>query len=508
MKKSKKFLKFFSLALLLVVVFSSISSYATTTLTSIEPIISYEGEQVNEGDLTQESINQSGALSASVDNQNIPDGLTLEDGSETDLSEIFARQENAENSVNENQTVTPAMAETGEIDPEETDSINSDIYKIGDDKVTIDKYVNGNVYVIANEVIINANVDGNVYAIAKKIENNSSILGSVYEIANSISFNNNIHIKGTSYLLADKCEISKSVTFAQDLMVGSTELNFDANVFRNIYAITENIVIGADSYIKEGGNICYSDSIRDLSGDYTEIIQKADVVSKESFNDVLKLTNSFAFKALKYITALVLLIFMYVIACKYNLVYEASNKEYTEKARIREGLFHFVIVPIIGVLFLISIIGAPVGFLMLVSWFMITSILAVPAACIHLSKLICKDGESDCKNSIIKVLLSLVLFIAIDLIKMIPVAGEIIHLVCVIYGYGVIISAIHSKREKCCKKSSKCEKEEEVLTTEINTENTTVDDNNSNDDNVSNNENNENVDNNVENNNNNEDNNQ
>lgn len=463
---SKKVFKFTVALVLMVIFLSNVISNATTTLTSIEPIISYDETSSSEGK-TSNTIDTSGALSSSVKNKELPSGIQIIDGADSEYADIIKASQEASGATEE-QTVVDATAENQEEADYEMQSVEDDIYAIGEDSVVIDKYVNGNVYVIAKNVTINSTVNGNVYAIAENIVNNGRIYGSIYEIASNVSFENNATISKTAYILSENCTMPKDVTFSQDVKILTSNLNYDASVYRNMYVLAEKIILGADSYIKEGGSIVYSEDIQDSSGDYADIIKKAENVTRDSVDVTIDFTKSIAFRTLKYLSAFILIVFIYTIVHKYNLSYEAEGKRREAKAGMT-GLLHIILAPILAVLLIISVIGMPIGIITLLSWIVISTILARPVVSMYFAKLIYKNRGWNYEGYIKVSLMSLLIYLIIDLISLIPVVGGIVKMICIVYGYGIVVSAIRSKRVKCC--CGTCEKEEKTEeTTEEKTE--------------------------------------
>jgi len=453
---SKKSLFVIGVALTVVLLFGVISN-ATTTLTSIEPILSYDETTSTESETTSEAA-PSNALSASTTNKEIPNGIQITEGADSQITDILTASQEVSGANNENTTVetVPRGEETDEFD---VGNIEDDIYSIGQDEVIVDKYVNGNVYIIAKNVTINSTVNGNVYVIAENINNNGSIIGSTYEIASNITFGDNITINKTAYLLSEHCTMPKDATFSQDIKILSSDVNFNSSVFRNMYVYAENIIMGADSYIKEGGNIIYSDTIQDSSGDYTDIIKKAENVTEETVNATIDFTTSIVFRILRYVSTLVLIIFIIAVIRRYNLSYDTEGKRQEVKAGI-SGLLHLVLMPILAILLMISFIGMPVGIVALLSWLVISIILSKPVVSIYIAKLICKNRGWNYDGYVKMSLISIVVYLIIDLLTLIPVVGGIIQVICTVYGYGIVVSAIRSKRVKCCCK--KCENDEKV----------------------------------------------
>lgn len=457
---SKKMSFIIGLALT-IVIFWGVISNATTTLTSIEPILSYDETAENDVE-TSNSIDPSGALSASTSNREIPNGIQITEGADSELADILTASQEKSGATAENEVVDGTSSD--EIDEEyETNNIEDDVYSIGEEEVVIDKYVSGNIYVIAKKVTINSTVNGNAFIIAENIDNNGQVIGSIYELANNINFGNNAMVSKTAYLISERCTMSENVTFSQDVKVIASDLNFNASIYRNMFALAEKITLGSDSYIKEGGSITYTDEIKDSSGDYTDIIQKAEDFTKETVNAKLDFTSSIVFKVLKYVSTLVLIIFMVSVTRKYSLSYEAEGKRREFKAGM-VGLLHLVLMPILSVILIISFIGMPIGIIVFLSWLVTSIILAKPAVAMYFAKLICKNRDWNCDGYIKISFIAIAIYLVLDLISLIPVVGEIIRVICTIYGYGIVVSAIHSRGAKCCcKKSNNEEKAEEKI---------------------------------------------
>jgi len=106
----------------------------------------------------------------------------------------------------------------------------------------------------------------------------------------------------------------------------------------------------------------------------------------------------------------------------------------------------------------------PIGIIVFLSWLVTSIILAKPAVAMYFAKLICKNRDWNCDGYIKISFIAIAIYLVLDLISLIPVVGEIIRVICTIYGYGIVVSAIHSRGAKCCcKKSNNEEKAEEKI---------------------------------------------
>ncbi len=466
MKKTKTKTKNNNIIVVAILVFMIVASMTlnvlATSMTGITSVSSFESEntaaegemltedQVKGLNILQSSPTESTEESVKYDGS---DGIIVEADSTTDISgmnalidSIRAQGEGA-SSTDENHITTDGAEEAESYLDE--GMINDDYYSIQSGKVTVDQYIKGNVYIIADEVEFNAGVSGNTFVIAEKITHNSRVIGSIYDIADDITFNTGAYVTGSVYALSNNFKAYEGAIFNSDARVISGE-SFDINstIFRNLFVLAEDVNLGEKLFIKTGGNISYSGTLNDSSQGYRELIHKVENV-QEKATQVKSFTESVRFSVLRYVSALILIIFISMVSYRFRLRYDNLGRSHVNKAGAK-GVIHIILVPIISILFLVSIIGMSVGLILITLWCLITFVLARPSLCLYFARRILKTDDSCFINFVKEVLLATAIFVAVDLIGMIPVVGALARIITTIWGYGIVICSFEGLHHKKC----------------------------------------------------------
>ena len=164
-------------------------------------------------------------------------------------------------------TSLPEEAQTENVTiPEKDDTIveshvvNSDLY-ICQKNVTISNRIDGNVYIIGNDVTISssAQIEGNLFVMANKliIEDYAYIHNSIYALANEI------HISGTVYDIYASCNsfnLEYSGVVYRDLRLLASNANLYGQVYRDAYLSVGNMTINRTFEAVIRGNLTYSSS--------------------------------------------------------------------------------------------------------------------------------------------------------------------------------------------------------------------------------------------------------
>lgn len=484
---------------LIAILLGNVELYATT-LTEITPIASFEGGSAGD-ELNQENMNNLIILDSGY-TTSVPDdvdGIILNDGSQTDVDSIMEFIKDTSTDSGEN---TDIAAEEEILN----DSVcDSDFYSFDVDNVVIDKNVNGNIYIIAKEVTINQNISGNVFIIAEKITHNACIIsGSIYEMAEEIYFTDSIPntetidsnennentaneisneryngsvITGSVYAIAqDIFDVSGHISFYNDINLLASKFNFNSEVYRKLNVRAEEITIGTDAFIsnKEDNYLGYTDSANDNTGRYEKYLKQVEKI-EDRIDNIKDIYSPLKAKIAKYLTCIVTIIFIMIVASAYNLKYQSKDKSFVNKAGAI-GTINLIIMPIVSILLICTVVGIPVGIVGLLVWLIIAMILAKPVLALYLTNFVLKDKES----SFIRFLLAVVIYICLDLITMIPGVGIIASVVCSAWGFGIVVSVILDKKIKKNKEKKQIEEIKTDSTEEEKNEEVKLEDENNN----------------------------
>lgn len=368
-----------------------------------------------EGEETEEGLENFGTLDTKNDNENVNYDYLVMPISEDENTE---KQENM---------------------------ILDDVYKI-EESVIIDYDIDGNAYILAEEVTIeNVIINGNLYVLAKKIDiSNSQINGSIYALGEKFEFSGitqDIYACGAEVTIGDKATVVRNLKVASDILNinGNIQRNVDAGIDELNIASTAKINGKLNYYSEKKGEISQQAQINEIV--FTqETVEEADVKEENIASDIISGILTFALKAL--VVALVI----FFGTTKFNELKRTENFAGDYVKASAKGIGFLVLVPLIAIILICTVIGVGFGFVVL-ALYIIALYIAVPLFCIETSKRIFdKKEKSDKKLQIIGV--AVLISAIIGALKFVPVLGGILKFIVILIGLGIIVNLMFEKTSK------------------------------------------------------------
>jgi len=315
---------------------------------------------------------------------------------------------------------------------------NTDIWKI-ENHTDIQNSVYGDIYVMSNSVNISSEIiEGNVFVMADNVKISGNIYGSVFIMANSVEVSGKIQ---DAYIMANKVNITETGEISRNVKVGANTFNLKGVIYRNLSVAAENINIEEiPAGVNVFGNLDYSGKLNanesQISGEIKEIeIPKPEINKKAVF------VSSMTDFIIQIVTALaVIALIVYVSTYKYEKK-EIQVVDYLKDIGI--GFLYFCMIPIVSVILMITVIGLPIGIFGLLLYF-IAIYISIPITSIEISKLVLKENGTKVKS----IFIALLIFVVFKIVKYIPIIGDIIRLLAILFGIRIIVKTILNKRPK------------------------------------------------------------
>lgn len=362
-------------------------------------------------------------------------------------SETTATDENTPNTDTSNETA-PISEEGGANDETNTSSIQSDIHQsdlyLFDSDVTMDKLVNGNVYIFGNNVKITGQIAGNLYVCGNNVTvEDAYIQSSAYIVAQKITFGG---IASDLYATCNSLEIPSDCGVYRDLRVGCNTAYITGIIGKDAFISTEALSLEKDGNIATiYGNLNYSSNseINIPSGsvegkvNYSKSVQNEISISKKITNYLFEAACAIVFTLVIYLIAL------WLAPKTIESIKDTLSKHWLPSFGI--GLLALILIPIISIILMISIIGVPLAFVLLVLYGLLLSI-SISVLSISLTKIIANKFNINKKlmNVLILILVSLVIWA----LKLIPFVGPIVYFILLLAGFGSIIMSTIFKNNK------------------------------------------------------------
>lgn len=313
---------------------------------------------------------------------------------------------------------------------------------------TMDKYVDGNVFIFGQNVTITGQINGSLFVFAQNvtIDENAYIGTHAFIAAGNITMNGFTY---DMYAVCEKFEMTQNGVIYRDLKLGAEDAILRGNVGRNVDMVASKI----DVFENEDNSLYVAGNFKYTSGIEIEDINKITVDGEVTFKKEIQKKDTAGSKALKYIyNAIENIIFAFIIyACFMFLApkFIGKSKEYISVRGLLTlpiGLGFVILVPIISLLLMVISLGAGLSLTLLIIYFVIIMINSVIVT-IALNEFIASKFEW--ANSTWKKLLMIIpVSLGIFLIRQIPVIGRWITALILFAGTGTSVLYQFDKRRK------------------------------------------------------------
>lgn len=306
--------------------------------------------------------------------------------------------------------------------------VKNDVFKI-DSQTSISEIVYGDVYIISDYVDISSpQIEGNIFIIANNVKISGNVNGYLYVISQKLEISGVVQ---GAYLMSNNVNITENGIIRNDVKVITNTFNLNGTIYRNAQISSENInitpnvenaynIFGSLSYI---GNLNSDENL--IGGEITkhetpEVEEQEKEEAKVSITDII--TN--------IVTGLIIIsiiVLAFENKCKY--------KEYKALDLIVDVTLGFGIlvgVPILCIILLVTIIGIPVS-LIAILLYIIVLCSAMSVTSIEISNYIIKKMNKEDKKST-KIFIALAVYIVFEILNYIPILGGIINFLAMLFG--------------------------------------------------------------------------
>ena len=314
-----------------------------------------------------------------------------------------------------------ASSETPEI-------MQDDLYLIDQD-IVIDKFVNGNAYIMGNTVKIAGAINGNLFVLAKSltVEKGAVINGSIFACAETIDFNGDVY--DMYAVAADKLNMSIDSYVGRDLRISSRDIILKSQIDRNAYVFSsEKLDLGSGEDIPLIlGNLDYSAKseiqVPENVFPYKETskVTFTPIVQSEEKNTVSSVSDIIWSFAISAVTAV-------VVALVVKFFFHTIDKKISEFNLTPSNIFKcfgigllilFCFLPVFLIL-LISGIGVKLGLLLLL--IIISLCMVCGPLCIIFITNILKE-KLNVESGFVYYLLIVLVSLILHAISLIPILG-------------------------------------------------------------------------------------
>lgn len=373
---------------------------------------------------------------------------------ETQEREVdYSDENNLDGEVSEDLDVNEGFTEDDTFTADDlTDSseiYEKDLYEFSQGDYTLEKIVNGNVFIMCSgNVTIKSQINGSLYVLAKSIDITSEayIVDAVYAMGTNVKLDASVF---DFYVVAQNLEMGENTFIQRDLRVAAKNSNLIGTVYRDAYISSDVINTTKDeSKLFIYGNLEYS-SKEKIENPETIVptgeVKFNQVEQKEQTTQKANIGSKFMNLIQKIIFAAAIYFVLAFVSPKFNekLADYISGKSIKT---VLKGLLGLIVIPVISVLLMITVVGLPLGFILL-GLYIIAIILSTTLANIAISNKVAEKLNLD-KNIWTKLLSLVIVVTVIYVLKLIPVVSGIIGIITVLLGFGIIIASVFSKNKE------------------------------------------------------------
>ena len=375
-----------------------------------------------------------------------------------DNSQTATNAENATNTATtQNQTEQTNDANINQTVAQNAQS--SDAYILGE-TVNIDYLIDGNAFIMANNVTIssNAQIGGDAFIMADTVtfEENTFVYSNAFILAN------NIVINGT---ICDLYTVSGNVTIGQtgvvyrDMRLSSDALTIAGSVGRNAYVDCNNISF-AQANTQEQNTITSNGMVYGnlhYTAENEQNIPEGSVSGEVKYTAKTLNSNTVQQYVSSAIMAITLAIVIWIILMWLAPKFKETTQELLAKKpapSLGLGIVSLIVIPIIIFMLILLQITASAALLILTIYILLL-IIGANIFAITLSGLIASKFKS--KNKVIEFIFVIVITAIIWAFRFIPYVGGVLGFICTVFGLGLLTKAVLPKKENATESNSKKE---------------------------------------------------
>lgn len=310
-------------------------------------------------------------------------------------------------------------------------TVDGDVYCAGQD-VSVTGHVTGDVICVGQTVDVTGTVGGNIRVAGQTVTIGGATTHSLTAAGQSVTLAASGTVGGDAAIGSQNVALDGAI--GRDLTLGATSATINGSVGRDVQATVTDLTLGNGSRI--GGNLAYV-SRHEVSRAGGAAV--GGTVSRQEPRATESQANPFgALIGGSFMFALYMFVALLVVALALVLLVPQFIHDATEVAvrspwkTLLVGIVASIVVPAIIFALMLTLIGAPLAILLLLSWIVIVGV-AVPFAAYYLgSLLISKSTDSPIWIMLLGTAIILVLYL-------IPIVGFLVWLVATWFGLGIIL---------------------------------------------------------------------
>lgn len=328
--------------------------------------------------------------------------------------------------------------------------IESSAYLSGE-RIIVDGTVKGDLYCAGTDITLNGTVEGDVICAGMNLTIGGKVLGDVRVAGSNVTLKGSVAGSATlagSSVTVDKAAVVKrdltggastlniDGTIERDVMLGSSIMNLSGAVGRDVNVASETISTGDGAKI--GGNLTYQ-------AENEQSVPAGVVAGQTSFTKQADMPTAEAPSI--FVTFLMTLISFLVLALGVTLLFPkfvheaASLSPRSALLAFFAGFATFMLLPFVSVLLMATIVGIPIGIVLMLLWLVMFFISGVFAS-YFVGGLILRKRAT---NALAVVALGALVLVALMII---PIVNILVFVAVVCVGMGMQVMNLRRQYSK------------------------------------------------------------
>jgi hypothetical protein len=313
-------------------------------------------------------------------------------------------------------------------------TVNGDVF-CGGQTVNISGSVKGDVICAGQTITITGSIEGSVRLLAQTINLNGQIARNASAAAQTINADSESLVGGDASFAVENVNLNG--TIGRDLAVAGSSASLSGEVKRDIKSSVEKLSLTGNA--KVGGSVSYTskDKIQ-VSGNAKvagTVTQHQPKQEKEPWVRLLFFTGVGAL----FFSVVLLLTAFIITALIPQLVHAVSGQGLRRFWRaLLVGFVASIVVPVLGILLMISVVGIPLGILLFLSWLLIAL-----SSGLFSAYYVGRRFWTGQNNPVFRVLLGGAILL---LLAMVPFVGGLVVLLSFWLGAGMLLLELKDRR--------------------------------------------------------------
>lgn len=338
-------------------------------------------------------------------------------------------------------TSTDDIASDSEATGTVIENTNNDVFA-GNDEVSVDGYVNGNAFVFGKQVTVSGYINGDLFVMANtlSIEGTAQIVGNIFALAQDMTISGRVN---DVYAFSQNFTLSSEGVIARNLNLSCNTATFEGKIGRNV-----NLAADSFSFTENALNVVGKDF--NYSSQQEATIPEGAVIGEINFSQTaVEETESslsdyvFVFFMVVLYSAIVIILATRVAPNFAEKATYSLCKKPFKSALV--GILTFIIIPFVSILLLLLFSGVFVyaTFALIAVYLLVISItisiLGMAVGNYFANKLKAKTNAKF-------ILLSVASVAVLWLLQQVPIIGGYISIFTIVFGLGIFVYSLFSKK--------------------------------------------------------------